>query len=95
MSNPKQWEIELTSVAERSLRKLTRDRQLLRRIDDAIRFLAEDPKPSGCKKLIGTKYDNLYRIRVGDWRISYAIEEQEILILILEISPRDRAYRRI
>ncbi|MCH8290889.1 type II toxin-antitoxin system RelE/ParE family toxin [Candidatus Poribacteria bacterium] len=40
-------------------------------------------------------YENLYRIRVGEWRISYAIEDDKLIILILEIAPRGSAYRNL
>lgn len=77
--------------AEKTLRRLPRD--LLRRIAQAISELAEDPRPSGCVKLIG--HGNMYRIRVGDWRISYAVEEERLVILILRIAPRGSAYRNL
>jgi mRNA-degrading endonuclease RelE of RelBE toxin-antitoxin system len=40
---------------------------------------------------MGTK--NLYRIRVGEWRISYAVEKDKLIILVVEISTRGDAYR--
>jgi len=55
--------------------------------------LAKNPRPAGCKKLSG--FDNLYRVRVGDWRISYAIEDERLVILVLEIAPRGDAYRNL
>jgi mRNA interferase RelE/StbE len=57
----------------------------------AIRSLADDPRPPGCKRLSG--HDALYRIRVGDWRIIYAIEDDKLIVLIVEIGPRGRVYR--
>jgi mRNA interferase RelE/StbE len=89
-TNPR-WEIVLSRTARRVLRRLPRD--LLERIDEAIQALATEPKPHGCRKLSGTGYANLYRIRVGDWPISYAIEEDALIILVIEIAPRGRAYR--
>ena len=55
--------------------------------------LAKNPRPAGCKKLSG--FDNLYRVRVGDWRISYAIEDERLVILVLEIALRGDAYRNL
>jgi mRNA interferase RelE/StbE len=72
---------------------LRRDRPLLQRIDEAIRSLASDPRPGGSKKLVGKQFDNLYRIRVGDWRILYAVEEDRLVILVLDVVRRDQAYR--
>jgi mRNA interferase RelE/StbE len=55
-----------------------------------IRELAEEPRPPGVKKLKG--YDKTYRIRVGDYRVIYKIEDQEMLILILSSLHRREAY---
>lgn len=60
------------------------------RLISAIRLLVDEPRPSGVKKLKG--YDKTYRIRVGDYRIIYKIEDQEKLILILSSIHRKDAY---
>lgn len=83
------WTIELARQPQKMLRRLPRD--LLQRVDAAIRSLADDPRPPGCKKLVGR--DNLYRVRVGEWRISYAVEDDRLLVLVLEVAPRGAAYR--
>jgi mRNA interferase RelE/StbE len=72
---------------QKILRKLPKD--LLQRMRVAIRALAEEPYPPGCKKLAG--YENLWRIRVGDWRITYALETGQVVVV--EIAPRGGAYR--
>jgi mRNA interferase RelE/StbE len=91
MSNAVTFEVIITKQPQKILRKLPKD--LLRRIDRALQNLAADPRPVGCKKLIG--YNNLYRIREGDWRISYAVEDDRLIVLVLEISPRSGAYRNL
>jgi mRNA interferase RelE/StbE len=91
MSNTVAFEVILTRQPQKILRKLPKD--VLWRIDRAIQDLAADPRPVGCKKLVG--YDNLYRIRAGDWRISYAVEDDRLIILVLEISTRGGAYRNL
>jgi mRNA interferase RelE/StbE len=92
MSEPGQgWQIIIHRRAEKVMQRLPKD--LLQRIWSAIRDLAQDPRLAGCKKLTG--YDNLYRVRVGDWRISYAIEDDKLIILILEVAPRGGAYRNL
>ena len=83
------WKVLIHRRAERVLRRLPRN--LLGRIDRVIEALATDPRPPGCKKLSGS--DNLYRVRVGDWRISYAVEDDRLIVLVLEVAPRGRAYR--
>jgi mRNA interferase RelE/StbE len=64
---------------------------LVQRIDKAIRTLALNPRPRGCRKLVG--YENLYRIRVGDWRISYAVEDDQLVVLVIEVASRGDAYQ--
>jgi mRNA interferase RelE/StbE len=87
--------IEITRHATRSLKKLKRDKELVERIDSAIGSLARDPRPPGCKKLPSRKFDNLYRIREGDWRILYAVHDDQILVIILDVRRRNQAYRDI
>ena len=93
MAQPPRYAVEITRPAQRSLRSLRKDRQLLGRIDRAIIALALEPRPSGCKKLVGKQLDNLYRIRIGDWRILYAIEDDRLVVIILDVVRRDQAYR--
>ena len=83
------WTVLLHRRVERVLRRLPRN--LLLRIDQEIEGLATNPKPPGCRKLAG--HDNLYRVRVGDWRISSAVEDERLVVLVLEVAPRGRAYR--
>jgi mRNA interferase RelE/StbE len=83
------WRVIIHRKAEKTIKRL--HGEMLKRTRQAIRSLAENPHPAGYKKMVG--YDNLYRIRVGDWRIIYAIEDDELIILVLEVAPRDRAYR--
>lgn len=85
------WQVIIHRKAERVLKRL--DGDTLERIRRAIGGLASEPRPIGYKKLSG--YENLYRIRVGDWRIIYAIEDKQLIVLVLEISPRGGAYRSI
>ncbi|MFC2037128.1 type II toxin-antitoxin system RelE/ParE family toxin [Chloroflexota bacterium] len=83
------WEIHQTRQVERVLRRLPKDH--LKRIDRAILALAENPRPPGCRKLRG--YDSIYRIRVGDWRISYSVEDDRLIVLVIEVAPRGEAHR--
>jgi mRNA interferase RelE/StbE len=83
------WTVILERQPEKLLRRLPRE--LLQRLDAAIMGLAEDPRPAGCQKL--KSYDNLDRVRVGDWRITYAIEDDRLIVLVIEIASRGGAYR--
>jgi mRNA interferase RelE/StbE len=91
MSNPPRWEIILTRQAEKTLRRLPSP--LVKRIDRALAMLSQTPAPPGSKRLVG--HPKLYRLRVGDWRIIYAVEEEQVVILVLRIAPRGQAYRHL
>jgi mRNA interferase RelE/StbE len=73
----------------RALAKLPRDVQL--RIEAKIGALTNNPRPSGCVKLAG--HANLYRIRVGDYRIVYQIEDDRLIIIIVTVAHRHDVYR--
>ena len=59
------------------------------RVRDAIRDLASIPRPSGCKKLAGR---NGWRIRVGDYRVIYEIDDHTQIITIMHIGHRRDVY---
>ena len=74
--------------AQRSLSRIAvQDRE---RISDAIRRLAEEPRPHGVKKLSGR---DAWRIRVGDYRILYEIQDERLLILVIDVGHRREIYR--
>lgn len=88
------YAIEVTPAAQRDLRAL--DRQVLRRIDARIRKLAEDPRPATVEKV--KAFDggsDLYRVRVGDYRILYTIEDNLLLILVVRVRHRREVYRQL
>jgi mRNA interferase RelE/StbE len=60
-----------------------------RRLARKIEALAEDPRPSDCKKLEGE--DDLYRVRTGDYRIVYSIREERLVILVLVVGIGHRS----
>lgn len=62
-----------------------------RRIRGAIDRLGHDPRPHGVKKLRGAV--DLYRIRVGDYRIVYQIEQRIITVTVVRIGHRREVYR--
>ena len=86
---PRQYTVIVERQAEKALRRLPGE--VLSRVDRLITSLAEEPRPAGCKKLKG--YDNLYRLRAGGWRLIYAVEDDVLIVLGIEIAPRDKAYR--
>jgi mRNA interferase RelE/StbE len=84
------FKIELAPAAYRALKKL--DDGTAQRIADAINELAADPRPAGMKKLAGE--DDLYRIRVGEYRIIYRVEKRRLVVLVVTIGHRREIYRR-
>ena len=85
------WSVVLLRQPEKMLHRLPKP--LVQRLWEAIRGLREDPRPPGCRKLVG--HEDLYRLRVGDWRISYAIQDERLIVLIIEIASRGAAYREL
>ncbi len=69
-----------------------RDESLKRRIFKALQALENNPRPSGCIRLQGP--DDLHRIRVGDYRIVYEIQDAVLVVLVLKIGNRREVYRR-
>ena len=84
------YSVEVTPAAQRDLRAL--ERGILDRVDRKIRALAENPRPPDVEKLEGA--GDLYRVRVGDYRILYGIEDDRLLVLIVRIRHRREVYRR-
>lgn len=66
------------------------DNALFRRIDRKILALAGDPRPAGCKKLRG--YRDHWRIRIGDWRVVYSIDDAAKRVSISRIAHRREVY---
>lgn len=80
----------MTRQAEKALHRLSKT--AFQPIDRAILALGEDPRPPECQRLAG-RYDNLYRLRVGPWRLAYAVEDERRVVLILEIAPKQQPER--
>ena len=83
------YEVYLERAAERGLRRLPVE--TFHRIVPRIRALAENPGPPGCRKLTGSEND--WRIRVGDYRVIYEIDEGEKAVRVFRIRHRREAYR--
>ena len=83
------YSIEISRTAERQLRKLRRDDQ--RRVAAAIVELADEPRPRGSRKLAG--YDDVFRIRVGRYRVIYSVSGKKLVIIILKIGHRKDVYQ--
>jgi mRNA interferase RelE/StbE len=81
--------IEFSSEAERFLEKT--DAKTAMRIAKAVGKLSADPRPPGCKKLVGV--DKEYRIRIGDYRVVYQIRTNVLMVFVIRIGHRGNIYR--
>ena len=83
------YRIEVSATAEKQIRKLTARDQV--RVLRAIQHLGFDPHPLGCRKLQG--YDDVFRIRVGSYRVIYSVESGRLIVIILKVGHRRDVYR--
>ncbi|QSZ40974.1 type II toxin-antitoxin system mRNA interferase toxin, RelE/StbE family [Sulfurimonas aquatica] len=82
------YSIKWKLSAKKELRKL--DKKEIPRIIEAVENLALNPHPSNHKKLLGSEHN--FRIRVGNYRVVYFIENNELLIEIIRVRHRKDAY---
>jgi mRNA interferase RelE/StbE len=84
------YALVLTRAARKDLDRLPWE--VLERADPVILGLAENPRPFASEKLQG--FENLYRIRVGKYRIIYEIDKAASIVTIAKIAHRKSVYRR-
>jgi mRNA interferase RelE/StbE len=81
--------IEWDPRAVKELRKLERDIQ--RAIVEAVERLAVNPRPSGCKKLVGR---DGWRLRVRDYRVLYDLYDDRLVVIVVQVGHRRDIYDR-
>ena len=84
------YRVEVAPAALRRLRKL--DPPARRRVQAAIELLADQPRPSGAKKLGGGEGE--WRVRTGDYRIVYEVHDNVLLVLVVAVGHRREIYER-
>lgn len=84
------YTVVLSSHARRALRKLARSVQ--ERVIVALELLKADPRPPKAVKLKGE--DNVWRIRVGDYRIIYEVIDEDLVVWVVRIADRKDVYRK-
>jgi mRNA interferase RelE/StbE len=84
------YTVTITPSALRSIQSLARD--IRERIRSAIDSLAEAPRPHGIKALQGAQKGYL-RLRVGEYRIIYRVEDDRLVVLVVAIGHRREVYR--
>ena len=82
------YSISFVRSARKELESLSD--QLIRRVLPKIESLSRNPRPSGCKKLKGS--NDLWRIRVGEYRVVYSIVDREVGVEVIAIRHRSQAY---
>jgi mRNA interferase RelE/StbE len=83
------YEVLLEKQAEKDLNRL--DTRTFARVRHALCGLQEEPRPSGCRKLEGTK--SAWRIRVGDYRVLYEISDEVRIVRVYRVRHRREVYR--
>lgn len=83
------YRIEIKPQPEKAIAKIPNP--FRGRIFQAIDGLAREPRPAGCTKLAGA--DDAYRIRVGDYRIVYEIQDKVLIVYVVRVAHRKDVYR--
>ena len=83
------YEVKFSKKAEKAYKKLPGNIRV--RIDQKISYLQNTPRGHDTKKLSG--YENVYRTRVGSYRIVYEIEDDKLIVWILDVGPRGGIYQ--
>ena len=86
------YEIQITPTAVKQLATLPA--KIRQQVDRKILALAREPRPNQAKPLQG-KTENLFRLRVGDYRIVYQVEDIRLVILVIRIGHRREVYRNL
>jgi mRNA interferase RelE/StbE len=82
-------EVLLERAVERDLKALSR--AVYQRIVSHLQALSQNPRPPGCKKITGSRSD--WRIRIGDYRVIYEIDDRAKVVKVMRIRHRREAYR--
>jgi mRNA interferase RelE/StbE len=82
------YSIKIRRTAQSSLARISQPYQ--NRIIEAIKALEIEPRPVGCKKLSGRE---AWRIRAGDYRVIYEIQEPEHVIIVVVVGHRSQVFK--
>ena len=82
------YSVVITRGAGRDLDRL--DRAVLTRVAREIDELSTEPRPTGCRKLVNQV--SLWRVRVGDWRVLYEIDDATRAVRVVAVRHRSKAY---
>jgi mRNA interferase RelE/StbE len=84
------YSVEIESTARKCLNGV--DPLHRARILRVLAALEHDPRPPGARQLAGS--DGLWRVRVGDYRVIYSIEDRRLVVIVIRVGHRREVYRR-
>ena len=83
------YKVSFASRVEKQLDKIPNKNY--QNIITQISALSHNPRPDGCKKLTG--FENIYRIRIGNYRVIYSIKDEILTVLVVKIGHRRDVYK--
>lgn len=83
------YQLFFDKPAAKQLAKLSK--KSYEKVKKSIEALAENPRPVGCLKLKGN--GDAYRIRIGDFRVIYEIEDDVLIVVVVSVGDRKEVYR--
>lgn len=84
------YTVDFTTGAAKEIRKL--DQGMRKKILGSIVKLETDPRPKGCKKLAGEQ--NAWRIRIGNFRVLYEIQDNVLTVTVVRVAHRREVYKK-
>ena len=89
------YHIEIRPAAKRHIKKLPKAAQVA--VADKLEELRPDPRPQGVEELssVPKGCPKLYRVRTGDYRIVYAIEDDRLLVIVVTVGDRREVYQKL
>jgi mRNA interferase RelE/StbE len=83
------YNVVIPRPVQKQLKQLSQE--IYQKVTEKIVGLMNEPRPIGVKKLKG--FDNEYRIRIGDYRVRYEIDDKTLTVIILSCRHRRDAYK--
>ena len=83
------YKIKIKASAAKELNKIPK--KDLQKLVSKIRSLSSNPRPTGCEKLSG---EEKYRVRQGNYRIVYSIEDKQLIVFVVKIGHRKDVYKK-
>jgi len=84
------FKIQWKASAKKELKKI--DKVEIPKIINEIKKLSLEPYPTNHKKILGTEH--IFRIKIGNYRVIYSIENQQLVIEVIRVRHRKEAYRK-